>query len=452
MKKLILGLVSLVLMLGMVGAVSATDLLPVVVNSLGRPTLQGTIATDGTSIIFGIRAVGQADDGDDTNPSKYYSQTNFDNEYFTISAVGKFLKYNMWGGNTTPYWGTSWGDATNPLPAGVTFSQTQDGDDFVYAVSMSYAVLGVIEGGTFPVQIKARDFNDDYVQSYTGYEGFVGLWSQYRGLWVTDTGVFDVTIPTPMVPMASFVIEHAKLDFKKKPDDDKIHVKGRFELAPESNGVDISEDVIVTIGLFKETIGMWTKGKKEDKWEYKRPKGESGIKHMKIDWKEKKKKGNQVEFDIHVDKAALGEMSDWTNPVTISIQIGDDLGSESILMTEKKHHWDYKAKKVKSLEASGAEESIVQTESGLYQNYPNPFNPTTTIEYSLAEGCDVILKIYSLSGKLIRTLVNEYQSAGYYSITWYGDNEVGQEIASGVYFYRIKAGDLVSTKKMVVLK
>ena len=162
------------------------------VSTEGRPDLEGTITADGESVYFDIRAVGQADDGDDANPSKYYTQTNFDNEYFTVTANNKLVKYNMFGGNTTPYWGTGTWSASDPLPEGVTFSQVQDGDDFVYAVSMSYAILGVSAGDTFSVQIKARDFNDDYVQSYDGYVGFDGEYSQYRGLWITDTGVFNI--------------------------------------------------------------------------------------------------------------------------------------------------------------------------------------------------------------------------------------------------------------------
>ncbi|NOR52983.1 MAG: hypothetical protein GQ536_02700 [Candidatus Aminicenantes bacterium] len=146
------------------------------------------------------------------------------------------------------------------------------------------------------------------------------------------------------IPFAYFVLEEAKIDFKKKPDDDKIHMKGRFELGLDSDGVDISEDVIVTIGLFTETIKMKAKGK-GNKWEYKRPKGENGIKHMKIDWKKKKKKNHYAEFEIRVDKADLGDMASWTNPLTVTLQIGNDLGNEEILMKEKKHHWDYHKKK-----------------------------------------------------------------------------------------------------------
>jgi len=101
---------------------------------------------------------------------------------------------------------------------------------------------------------------------------------------------------------------------------------------------------------------------------------------------------------------------------------------------------------------STTERISTRLKSSLSQNYPNPCNPETTVEYSLAESCHVTLKIYNMAGKLIKTLIDEYQQAGSHKITWHGDNDAGQEVASGVYFYRIKAGDFVSTKKMVVLK
>jgi len=102
--------------------------------------------------------------------------------------------------------------------------------------------------------------------------------------------------------------------------------------------------------------------------------------------------------------------------------------------------------------AASTTTAIGQPKFSLSQNYPNPCNPETTIEYSLADSCHVTLKIYNLSGQLIKTLIDEYQQAGSHKITWYGDNDAGQEVASSVYFYRIKAGDFGSTKKMIVLK
>lgn len=102
--------------------------------------------------------------------------------------------------------------------------------------------------------------------------------------------------------------------------------------------------------------------------------------------------------------------------------------------------------------AASTTRAIAQPKFGLSQNYPNPFNPQTTIEYDVDRDCDVTLKIYNLAGQLIKTLVDEYQTVGHYTITWYGDTDAGQEIASGVYFYRVKAGDKAAIKKMVVLK
>jgi len=176
------------------------------VDTPGRPDLLGTISTDGLNVYFNITAVGQADDGDALNPSKYYTASQFDNEYFTLDANGHFLKYNMFSGNTTPGWGTSWGDATAALPVEVTFSQTEVGDDFVYAVTIPLSELGIVWGDTFLVQIKARDFNDDYVQSYTGFVGNDGDYSHYNGLYITDTGKLSVQVVPEPVTMAGLML------------------------------------------------------------------------------------------------------------------------------------------------------------------------------------------------------------------------------------------------------
>jgi uncharacterized protein (DUF362 family) len=83
----------------------------------------------------------------------------------------------------------------------------------------------------------------------------------------------------------------------------------------------------------------------------------------------------------------------------------------------------------------------------LNYNYPNPFNPQTTISYSLPEEVLVNLTVYSLHGRKIETLVNERQGAGDYEFIWRP-----ADVVSGIYFYRLRAGDFVETRKMVVLK
>ncbi len=83
----------------------------------------------------------------------------------------------------------------------------------------------------------------------------------------------------------------------------------------------------------------------------------------------------------------------------------------------------------------------------IYQNYPNPFNPITTIQYELPVRSDVQITIYNLLGKEITTLVSKTQEPGYKSIQWDATN-----VTSGVYFYQIRAGKYVETRKMVLLK
>ncbi len=88
----------------------------------------------------------------------------------------------------------------------------------------------------------------------------------------------------------------------------------------------------------------------------------------------------------------------------------------------------------------------------LGDNYPNPFNPSTAIEYQLPQASDVTIAIYSITGQLVRTLVNERQSAGHYTVVWDGRTDAGQSAATGPYFYRMRANDLAQTKKMLLLK
>lgn len=88
----------------------------------------------------------------------------------------------------------------------------------------------------------------------------------------------------------------------------------------------------------------------------------------------------------------------------------------------------------------------------LNQNYPNPFNPTTQIMYGLPKDSQVELKVFNIMGQEVTTLVNGWQKAGYRSVVWDGRDNSGHPVASGVYFYRLKAGGFNSIKKMVLLK
>ena len=83
----------------------------------------------------------------------------------------------------------------------------------------------------------------------------------------------------------------------------------------------------------------------------------------------------------------------------------------------------------------------------LHQNYPNPFNPSTTIKYDLPEDSRVSLRLFNILGQEVATLVNEEQKAGFESIEWNASS-----FASGVYFYRIQAGEFVAGRKLLLLR
>ena len=99
-----------------------------------------------------------------------------------------------------------------------------------------------------------------------------------------------------------------------------------------------------------------------------------------------------------------------------------------------------------------AGETVMPEKFELSQNYPNPFNPQTTIRYRLPLVSDVKLIIYNLLGQEVFRLVLSNQPAGEHFISWNGRNMRGSELSSGIYFYRLQAGDFVQTKKMVLLK
>jgi len=136
--------------------------------------------------------------------------------------------------------------------------------------------------------------------------------------------------------------------------------------------------------------------------------------------------------------AALGDVQDGDEVVlTLTGALNDGTpidGADCVLILS---HGDPTVKPIVSVPSS----------YGLSQNYPNPFNPQTTIRYALAEDAQVRLVVYNVAGQEIKTLVDEGQEGGYHECVW-----DGEDVASGVYFYRLQAGDFVQTRKMVLIR
>ena len=100
----------------------------------------------------------------------------------------------------------------------------------------------------------------------------------------------------------------------------------------------------------------------------------------------------------------------------------------------------------------GIDESTIPDVFALHNNYPNPFNPVTNITYDIPEVADVKLEIYNVMGQKVRTLATGSHEPGRYRVLWNATNDLGQGLSSGMYIYRIQAGDFVSVKKLVLMK
>ena len=128
-------------------------------------------------------------------------------------------------------------------------------------------------------------------------------------------------------------------------------------------------------------------------------------------------------------------------------------GKTALIMTLPGHllAWDPYADAASDAEDDIAEEYLPENYS-LEQNYPNPFNPSTVISYSLPKRSDVTVSIINLLGQNIKTMKIENQSAGEHEVNWDGTDRSGRAVGSGIYFYRIEAGNYIASKKMLLLK
>ena len=100
----------------------------------------------------------------------------------------------------------------------------------------------------------------------------------------------------------------------------------------------------------------------------------------------------------------------------------------------------------------GIYDELIPVEFALHQNYPNPFNPVTNIRFDIPEEGNVRMDIYNITGQKVATLVNGRMQPGFHSIRWDGTNDLGKQLASGMYIYHIKAGDFRDVKKLLLVK
>jgi len=135
--------------------------------------------------------------------------------------------------------------------------------------------------------------------------------------------------------MRKLDIERVKIDFSNKPVEDRIYLKGSLDLGKRSNKVKPGDPVTLTIDdKFSQTITMTAKWNGRV-WEYRAPRGADGIIEMTIEWQ-----GTRANFEIHIDDVEIGTAKEWRNPVQITLQIGDDIGTDSVRLNTHKDYWD----------------------------------------------------------------------------------------------------------------
>jgi len=159
-------------------------------------------------------------------------------------------------------------------------------------------------------------------------------------------------------------------------------------------------------------------------------------------------KGSKGKYSVAI---ASGEpVSENGEIATLTFRLKDENSSPYISIDR------FQANEVDLMTTSVSNEDLslnIPDEFQLYQNYPNPFNPSTTIGFDVPSGKTLVrLEIYNILGQRVKTLVNDVYTAGRYKVSWDGTNNVGGRVSTGVYIYRMQAGDIVQSKKLTFIK
>ncbi|KPK90115.1 hypothetical protein AMJ80_08880, partial [bacterium SM23_31] len=134
-------------------------------------------------------------------------------------------------------------------------------------------------------------------------------------------------------------------------------------------------------------------------------------------------------------------------PVTI-----DNINNTITLTVDHFSLWAITTRNEELITAVVEPERYIPGGFNLYQNYPNPFNPETTITFQIPRSSFVTLKIYNITGQLVKTLISENLPSGVFKIIWDGTDGTGQKVSSGTYIFRIQAGEFSAVKKMMLIR
>lgn len=250
-------------------------------------------------------------------------------------------------------------------------------------------------------------------------------------------------------PLEDFQVTSAHIEFGGWIDSegclwDNFFVEGNMMMTEGASFDPEQDPVSLRMGPYVETIPPGSfelmPPFKGDVYQYSAPCA-YGITNMILDFCDNV-------FQASADRV---DMSDAVNPVFIRLAIGPDTGAEQILMIEGEDEWWYPADKKAPLKTLVSSTGMPKAFS-LSQNYPNPFNATTQIAYSIPRETEVLLALYNVSGQQVAVLVNDQQPAGSHRVVWDGRDDSKNQVASGIYFCNLRAGELSTTRKMILLR
>ncbi len=173
-----------------------------------------------------------------------------------------------------------------------------------------------------------------------------------------------------------------------------------------------------------------------------------------IQWETASESGN-VGFNILRSLTEAGEYKPINEKLIPRDTSGKYKFSDKSIQAGRKYWYkleDVSTSGIKTQHGPVLAEVAAPKEFDLSQNYPNPFNPTTTIRYQIPKTVKVKLEVFNIMGQSVRTLVDDSKEPGYHLVLWDGLTNAGVPASSGVYYYRISAGDFVMSKKMALLK
>jgi len=173
---------------------------------------------------------------------------------------------------------------------------------------------------------------------------------------------------------------------------------------------------------------------------------------------------NGVDYDIYAQRVDSLGTAQWTEDgeavcTAPGFQrapelVSDGAGGVIITWTDMRSEWgDVYAQRLDGNgNIVGVSHSLINAlRPALGQNIPNPFNPSTRITFSTEKPGRIALHVYDIAGRSIRELIERWSEPQHYEVTWNGRDDAGKELPSGVYFYRLEAGDFVATRKMVLI-